>query len=109
MNTARDLKSCASEFQIQKAFVEYLRYLKFPGLCWFHVPNQAVGGPARGAHLKAMGRRPGVPDMILLYQGMAIGLEFKSAHGTASPSQVEFMTEWIHAGGEYVIAHSVND
>src|SRR5258706_52488 len=93
-----------SEFQIQKAFVGYLRLKNHPGLCWFHVPNQATGGPARGAHLKALGRRPGAPDIILIYKGRVIGLELKAGFGRPSKAQIEFAKAMLEAGSEYVIS-----
>lgn len=60
-------KRNAAEYRLQKACVRWFD-LQFPNLYqfFFHVPNQAGQNNARtGKHLKEMGRRRGVWDMLL--------------------------------------------
>ena len=54
-----------TEFQIQAAVIEYLRFNARPGVVYMHIPNQQAGGPKRGAYLKRMGVLPGAADLLL--------------------------------------------
>ena len=51
----------------------------------------------------------GVPDIVLIHDGRFYGIECKSATGKQSPDQVEFARKCIKAGGEYVLARSIED
>lgn len=77
-----------TEIQLQaKCFQQF--WNKYPDLrrCFFHVPNGGKRSTIEAAQLKASGVVPGIPDMILLYNGTAILMEFKTPTGTVSPEQ----------------------
>ena len=60
----------------------------------FHVPNGGSRNPAEAAHLKRMGVRAGVPDIVLpVARGGFHGLfiELKTAGGRASAEQKEWL------------------
>ena len=51
----------------------------------------------------------GVPDIIIVIDGMFIGLEFKTYRGHQSQDQKNFQAKLESAGGKYHIIRSVND
>jgi hypothetical protein len=60
----------------------------------FHTPNGGKRPKSESGKLKAMGQRPGVPDLMLprrrgVYAGLAV--ELKSATGRLSPYQREWL------------------
>lgn len=100
-----------TEFQIQTAFIEWVRLAtgRYPELALgFHCPNggarhhkTVTKGPHKGVtysplgrQLRALGVVPGVPDWLLpvrrgSWSGLA--LEFKSRKGGIRPSQIAYM------------------
>ena len=51
----------------------------------------------------------GVPDIIVIIQGIFVGLECKTKAGKQSPNQIEFESLVRHAGGFYYIVRSLSD
>lgn len=51
----------------------------------------------------------GIPDIIAIRDGRFIGIEVKAEKGRLSPHQVEFARQCLEAGGEYVVAKSIED
>lgn len=52
------------EDQLQMACADYLR-LQYPRVLWCHIANERQTSPARGAKLKRMGVRKGMPDILV--------------------------------------------
>lgn len=50
------------EDQLQKAVAGLL---DASGLVWQHSPNEGLRTPRQGAHAKAMGLKPGFPDVVI--------------------------------------------
>lgn len=78
----------------QQLQIDVARFLSvaLPELVWFH-PANATGnrGPRLGGIMKAMGLRPGVPDLcFVLPHGAAAFIELKAGKGRLSPSQLAF-------------------
>lgn len=66
------------------------RMYKVPEQLLFHVPNQAAGGPRRGANLKAMGVRAGTPDYMLAVPRKGVHglfMEMKAPDGKVTEEQ----------------------
>lgn len=60
----------------------------------------------RGGLSFGLGR--GGADIIVLDQGVAIGLEVKAAKGgVVSDAQLAWRERWVHAGGKYFVVRSV--
>ncbi len=53
--------------------------------------------------------RTGLPDIIVINDGFAIGLEVKQPKGKQSPNQKQIEIEWKEAGGEYYLVKSIDD
>lgn len=67
------------------------------------------GGKARGGQLKAMGMKPGVPDIALWHAGKCFMIELKSAKGGVSKVQVIMHNRLRIAGVTVETARSVDD
>lgn len=86
-----------TERQIQCAIASVLDKL---GVLWLHVPNEGKRHRIQGARLRAMGLKPGVPDILILesapsktnVRGVAIELKRKRG-GRLSENQ----TKWLES------------
>src|SRR4051812_27732994 len=81
------------EEALHRAVVDLLRIYENRGLLAFcHVGNGEWRHKATGGRLKAMGVRPGVPDLLVWADGgRCFGIELKASAGKLSPAQ----TFWL--------------
>jgi hypothetical protein len=93
---------------LHKAVAAYLHAV-LPLRAWFTTIPAGGGGLVRGAQLKAMGYRPGTPDICIIYGGMAYWLELKAAKGKTSPQQDTTIALLEHAGSPTAIVRSIDD
>lgn len=77
-----------TEQQLHRAVAEYLTHA-LPQMSWFSTFPAGGGGKIRGAHLKAMGLKPGVPDILIINLGRAYWIELKAKRGRVSQQQTE--------------------
>ena len=83
-----------SEDQLQKQVATYLT-LKHPHVLWFHAPNGGSRNLFEAVKLKAMGVKPGVPDIMILSRKLGYyGLSIELKVGKNKPS--DFQKEWLH-------------
>jgi hypothetical protein len=66
-------------------------------------PN-AVSGAIR----KARGVKPGVPDVVVWYDGQSITIELKSRHGKRSRAQRMVREGLVRAGAQWWVCRSAN-
>ena len=98
-----------SESQIQRAFVEWLRWQAPRDVIWFSVPNNPRS-KITGARLKAEGMRAGAPDMVfILPSGRAACIEFKTPTGRLSAEQRHFATGCEIMGVPYAVCRSSDE
>ena len=62
-----------------------------------------------GANRKARGVVAGIPDIVLVRAGRLHGLELKSRAGRLSDAQVAYRDALLAAGGDYVVARTLDD
>ena len=105
------------EHQIQKACVKWFRY-QYPHLklCLFCVPN---GFWVRGAsrfnlqmamvYYKDEGLLTGVPDLVLMYNNTAYGIELKTNVGEVSEKQTKVHEAWEKQGINTYIVRSFDE
>src|SRR5690349_13530381 len=98
------LKRRESEHEIQKALVQHLKLFAYPDVYWTAIPNGSKRTIGVARKLKAEGVRAGAPDILLIREGKALGLELKAAGGAQSPAQKATEELWWKAGGHYVVA-----
>lgn len=98
-----------AEDRLQMVVVKLLEFAGKPGLFWFHPPNEGRRSPRAGARNKAMGVIKGVPDLVLIWRGQAIGIELKAEKGRQTEDQRAVETAWEAAGGAYFIARGYGE
>lgn len=62
-----------------------------------------------GAMLERKGVKPGLPDIMILYRGIFVGVELKSARGVPSPEQVDMGIAIGRAGGRWFIVRTIDE
>ena len=99
------------EAKIQAEIVKFLLPYRKAGLLdFFSVPNEGAANPIRQGQLIAMGLRPGVSDLVLMFpKGRTVFVEVKNKTGTQSPAQIAFEQRCRELGFEYVVVRSVED
>lgn len=97
MRNIRLLKSGeVSESAIHRCTIEWINHHPELRKIIFHIPNEGKRTGRYGAHLKALGLRPGVSDLFIAkgshgFHGAWI--EIKSREGTLSPAQRAFFED----------------
>jgi hypothetical protein len=99
-----------SEHEIQCEVAEFLARA-LAGVAWWSGVDHGAGkmGKAAAGMRKARGVRPGIPDIIVLWQGRLIGLEMKDARGVQRAEQRELQAEWQIHGAGYHVCRSLTD
>lgn len=77
--------------------------LSSKGVCWYSVDVAAYSGSAPGIRT-GRGVVAGIPDIFVLYNGIAHFIEIKADDGILSPAQCEMATAYYLAGAKYGIA-----
>src|SRR5262245_9510184 len=89
------------EQQLQRAIVGHLRWRARPGVWWTHIPNGGWRSPIEAKVFKALGVVAGAPDLLIVADGRALFLEFKSETGRLSQAQRD-CHEALRAAGAFV-------
>lgn len=95
------------DFQI--ALVQLLDVILTPRTRCFAVPNGGWRTHVEAAILKAMGVRPGIPDLQFIHDGRTYFLELKSEDGRLSRSQIEEHDRLRGAGAVIGEARTVDE
>ena len=98
-----------SEEDLHRAIVGMIAVEARTGVIAFHVPNGGRRGKAEAGRLKGMGTLAGVPDLIVIADGRAFGLEIKTEKGRLSKEQKIMRQRFARAGIEYEVARSVEE
>ena len=95
------------EQALQRTIVEWLHYA-LPDDVWFTAvnPSPAKSKAVAGVS-KAMGLKPGVPDLIFCIHGRFVGIELKAGKGKPSDAQDECHRAINVAGGWTYVATSI--
>jgi hypothetical protein len=96
------------EDQIQKAVFEHIRARGVPRLIAFHCPNGGKRSISEAMRFKAMGVKPGIPDVWMLHAGRTYALELKPPKGRLSDAQILAHEEIEEAGGLVATAYSLD-
>jgi hypothetical protein len=101
-------KRATPEQDFHKMVAEYLDLVLTPETFWTTIPLGG-GGRLRGAVLKGMGVKAGVPDILLVHRERAFFIELKSARGRMSDAQIETGIKLSIAGGRTFLCRSIDD
>ena len=94
-----------TELALQKFAATLLRLNGAPDVIFFHPPNGEARSARTGGKLKAMGVKPGVPDLVVVCPGGRVRfLELKTTTGSLSQSQRAFRTLCEFNGCPYEVA-----
>ena len=85
------------EEDLARTVAAYLDLALPEDACWTTIPAGG-GGRVRGAKLKAVGYKPGWPDLQIVYRGQLICIELKAKYRSLSPEQ-EAMHERLRLAG----------
>lgn len=104
-------KNNLSEDAICFEFVEFLENIKKYkeiDFIYLHVPNEISSNknPAFGHKLKKLGKLPGAPDYIFMWDNDFGCIEFKTEKGKLSDNQKNFQTHCKLLNVKYEIARS---
>lgn len=91
----------APEQVLHRATARYLDLTLCPPAMWFHPPNGGNLSKAQSGIMKAMGLKPGIPDIVILANGTAHFIELKAANSYPTPVQRE-MHQRLRLGGFHV-------
>ena len=94
-----------TERQLHQGVAKFLDRL---GILWFHPPNGGSRDPREARILKSMGVKPGVPDIIIVWDPM-VAIELKTAKGRPSRHQTAWLTALRDNGWVAEIARSYDD
>lgn len=106
----RKRKRASPEFDLQKTVVQHIELRRKPNIYFTAIPVGELRTKATAGKLKAMGVKAGAPDLLIIVNGIANGLELKAdKNGRLSPDQLETMNAWEKAGGRYWCARGLDD
>jgi hypothetical protein len=97
------------EAEIQRSLVAHLQWRAARDCYWFAVPNGGARRPIEAAIMKGLGVRAGTPDLILIRQGRAHGLEIKAKQGRVSDPQRACHAEMTAAGATVAVATGIDE
>ena len=97
------------EEALQRATASYLDLALPRDAVWFHPPNGGARSKAEAGIFKAMGVKPGVPDLIIIYRGRVVAIELKAPGGTRSPAQKLMHARLSAAGALVYTATSIEE
>ena len=85
-----------------------------PPDCWWSTFPAGGGGKARGGQLKAMGLKPGVPDILILHPTLSgtdvLWIELKAKRGSQAPEQKAFAARMDQLPGvDVVVCRTLRD
>lgn len=84
-----------------------------PALRWmFHCPNGGKRDAITGGQMRALGVKPGVPDLLMPVRSgpdYGLALEFKSATGTTTDTQDEWLAHLMANGWTVLVVRSAEE
>ncbi len=95
------------EDDLHRAIVALIDREARPGALAFHAANGGKRSISEARKFKGLGVVPGVPDIVVLCDGRAFGLEVKTDKGVLSAAQKQMRERFVRAGCEYEVVRSV--
>ena len=99
------------EDQTHRLIVDLLAIYEAQGkLSYFHPVNEGKRNPRTGAHLKRLGMRKGIPDLVvMLTGGQTVFLEVKAPRKDLEPEQAAWFSRLRKAGYTCATVRSVSE
>lgn len=96
------------EQDLQRQIAQFLA-IGLAGNSWWSTIPLGGGGKVRGAILRGMGAKKGMPDLLIINDGKAIWIEVKSYTGAVSEAQKRCHTELRRARCSVYVVRSLDD
>ena len=95
------------EKDVQRSIMDYL---ELTGAFYYRNNSGAFIMPETATHARRFFRAGAVgsPDIVIVRNGKYIGCEVKGTDGKQSDDQMDFARRLIKAGGEYILARSLD-
>jgi hypothetical protein len=97
------------EAQLQRQVMAHVDARSAPGTLVWHTPNGGWRSRIEAAIMKALGVRPGIPDLLALKAGRLCAIELKAPGGKLSKAQQEMIAKLKAAGARVEVASSLDD
>ena len=99
------------EDNLQKAVVNHLLVRAYDEVIWWHTPNGEKRDKRTGAKLKAMGVKPGIPDLLFFHCARLFFIELKKTDGKGrlSKAQKERIAELEFQGAIGIVSSSLDE
>lgn len=97
------------EAQIQRAVLQHIKARGVPNLFAFHVPSGGYRRKTEAAIFKGLGVVAGVPDLILIHQGLVYGLEIKTSTGVVTLPQQQTHAALRRAGATVEVVRGLDE
>lgn len=97
------------EQALQKAVATYLDMTLPADAVFWHTPNGGYRTPVEAAAFKAMGVRPGIPDICILWLGRLYCIELKAPGGSATGNQTSMHARLQSAGASVSICRTLGE
>lgn len=102
------MKRPQPEQALQRQVAQFLA-VALDGNSWFSSMPLGGGGRLRGAILRGVGVKRGLPDVLVVNDGRTIWLELKSDKGRVSPEQRECHAALASARSSVSVVRSLDD
>jgi hypothetical protein len=96
------------EQSLQRSIVEHLKWCAKADVWYAHIPNGGARTAIESAIFKALGVRPGAPDLLIVRAGQALFLECKAPGRKLSPAQIECHEALRRAGAQVEVADNID-
>lgn len=98
-----------NEELLQRAVSQFLDRALPQNAVWWHTPNGGARTAAEAGIFKALGVKPGIPDIFILYCGTLHGLELKAPPRKPTPLQIGMGALLVDAGAKWAWADNIED
>jgi hypothetical protein len=96
------------EDEIQRSVLAHFAVRGVRNMFVFHPGNGGYRRPVEGAILKAMGVRPGTPDIFAVHQGRCYAIELKTEQGKATDAQWQAIEDLRAAGAHAEVCYGLD-
>lgn len=104
------MKPKATEAQLHATVAEFLDWILLPPAVWTTFPaGWGKLGKATAGRLYASGLKPGMPDILIFFNGRCTGIELKTEAGRISKDQTIMFVRLYDAGVRVYICKNVDD
>lgn len=104
------MKLKATEASLHKAVADLLDWVLLPPALWTTFPaGWGKLGKATAGRLHASGLKAGFPDILIFFNGRAVGIELKTERGVVSKDQHKMFLQLYEAGVRVYICRSTDD